>query len=270
MAKHKQADHRAETRGQGLSGLPHVVADSPAYLDLTPFERAVHAEILKRFNGYNNGSIGITFEEIGARLKGPNAGPPNNARIARAIVALMEHGLVAEPTLQSWLQRRARTYRLTYISSGKGPPFKPATNEYCSWEPREAKNDGDAESPRKPQTGDAASPRGNSAGDAQSPTNAKNGSFASSQSTQSGDAQSSLICIPYPPDESGDDPDPVALIRTLVADWWRIAGKTDRLRLAEKIGLEIGELLGFVEGSLDLPFPKVAALQSSLSLARAA
>ncbi len=51
MAKRKQADHRAETRGLGLSGLPHVVADSPSYLALTAFERAVHAEILKRFNG---------------------------------------------------------------------------------------------------------------------------------------------------------------------------------------------------------------------------
>ena len=204
MAKRKQADHRAETRGQGMSGLPHVVSDAPAYLLLTPFERAVHAEILKRFNGYNNGMIAITYEEIGERLKGRNAWPPNNARIAKAVVTLMEHGLIAEPTLQSWLQRRSRTYRLTYISSGKAPPFKPATNEYRVWKPPTEKKNGDAASPRKPRTGDAASLGVNDGGDDRSPTVLKNGSFASAQLKSPGDVKSSLICIPYPPRGDGE------------------------------------------------------------------
>ena len=211
-SKKKQADHRAETRGLGLSGLPHVVADSPAYLALSPFERAVHAEILKRFNGYNNGAIGISYEEIGARLKGRNGGPPNNSRIAKAVATLMGHGLIGEPTPESWMQRRARTYRLTYISSGKAPPFKTATNEYRSWKPQTAKNDGDAASPRKPRVGDSGSPEARHVGDAQSPSVSENRSFASDQFKSPGDAESSLICIPYPPSLSGETAPPSNLL----------------------------------------------------------
>ncbi len=223
MAKRKQADHRAETRGQGLSGLPHVVADSDSYLHLTPFERAVHAEILKRFNGYNNGTIAITYEEIGERLKGRNAWPPNNARIARAVVTLMEHGLIAEPTLQSWLQRRARTYRLTYISSGKSPPFRSATNEYREWKPPLAKFDGDAPSPRKPFVGDAGSSGVILTGDAESPSHLENSSFACDRINSPGDAESSLICIPYPPRIDGEQASPTNL---LAGPW--LAGRCEQ------------------------------------------
>ena len=65
--------------------------------------------------------------------------------------------------------------------------------------------------------------------------------------------------------ETGDDP--VTIMRTSIADWWRTSGKSDRLRLAKKNGLEIGELLSFVEGSRVLAFPKVVALHSSLKAA---
>ena len=133
--KKQRADHRADTRGGPLSGFPHVVADSLAYLSLGPFERAVLAEILRRFNGYNNGQIAITYEEIGNRLKGRNAGRPNNARVARAVARLVGHGLLAEPQPASWVERRSREYRLTFISSGKGPLIQAATNEYLSWKP---------------------------------------------------------------------------------------------------------------------------------------
>lgn len=199
--KRKQADHRADTRGAALSGLPHVVFDSAAYLSLSPFERAVLAEILRRFNGYNNGEIGISYEEIGERLKGSNRSLPNNGRIARAVVALIDRGLIAEPTAESWLQRRARTYRLTFITSGKAPPFRSATNDYLQWTPR-VKNDGDAESPEKPQSGDARSPEAISTGDAGSPDIPKNGSFACDQSSSPGDAGSLLIGKPYPAAET--------------------------------------------------------------------
>jgi hypothetical protein len=195
MAKgRKTADHRADTRGGALSGLPHVVADSAAYLALSPFERCVLAEIIRKFNGYNNGNIGITYEEIGDRLRGPNQCRPNNGRIARAVVQLIEHGLIGEPTPESWLQRRARTYRLTFISSGKAPPFKSASNDYLRWR---AKNVGYAASPEQPSCGDAGSPERVSASDARSPDIPKNGSFAPRCSRSSGDAGSPLIVKPY-------------------------------------------------------------------------
>ena len=200
--KRKQADHRADTRGAALSGLPHAVADSAAYLSLNPFERAVLGEILRKFNGYNNGDLAITYEEFGDRLKGLNKCRPHNRRIADAVAALHERGLIDEPTPHSWLQRRARRYRLTFITSGKGPPFKSATNEYLRWTPR-VKNDGDAGSPETPRSGDARSPRGSGTGDAGSPGNLKNGSFACDQSSSSGDAGSLVIVKPYPTPKTG-------------------------------------------------------------------
>lgn len=195
--KRKQADHRADTRGGALSGLPHIVADSAAYLALDPFERAVFAEILRRFNGYNNGSIGITYEEIGERLKGRNRGRPNNSRIARAVARLVDHGLLGEPEPHSWMERRAREYRLTFVTSGKAPPFRSATNDYLRWTPIEAKNVGDGASPRKAQSGDAGSLRRLRSSDARSPSVPKNGSFACPPAFVSGDAASLLIGKPY-------------------------------------------------------------------------
>jgi hypothetical protein len=191
-----------------LSGLPHAVSDSAAYLSLTPFERAVFGEILRRFNGYNNGAIGITYAEIGERLKGSNKSLPNNHRIALAIVALFERGLIAEPTAGSWSERLAREYRITFIGSGKGPPFRPATNEYLQWSPTK-KNVGDVSSPDGPVLGDAGSPEASSTGDAGSPENLKNGSFACLSPGSSGDAGSLLILEPSQgtPFEDGEEPD---------------------------------------------------------------
>lgn len=198
MAKKRyQADHRADTKGGALSGLPHVVVDSPAYLALSPFDRCVLGEILRRFNGYNNGSIALSYEELGDRLRGSNRARPNNGRLARSIVALIDHGLLAEPTPGSWLQRRAREYRLTFISSGKAPPYRPATNEYRKWEPTKEKIVGYAASPERPLCGDAGSPEVIPAGDAGSPENVENGSFACPPISSSGDAGSLLICKPY-------------------------------------------------------------------------
>lgn len=224
MAKKRyQADHRADTRGQAISGLPHAVADAPAYLSLSTFDRAVFAEIVRRFNGFNNGDIAITYEEIGARLKGPNRCAPNNARIAVAVANLVMHGLIDEPSPQSWVQRRARRYRLTFISSGKAPPYRQATNDYLRFTPQIAKNDGDAPSPRKPTTGDAGSPKAPTASDAGSPSKSKNGSFALGQTQSSGDAGSLVICKPYPPREMGEAFTPPILHMTpsnLIAGPW--------------------------------------------------
>lgn len=198
MSRRKpRSDHRADTRGGPLSGLPHAVSDSATYLHLEPFDRCVLAEILRKFNGYNNGEIGVSYEQIGERLRGPNKCRPNNGRIARSIVRLIEHGFLGEPTPESWLQRRARSYRLTFISSGKRPPFKAATNDYLRWTTAKAKIDGDAASPKQRPCDDARSPERPHIGDAASLTNVENGSFASAKFRSPGDARSPLIGKPY-------------------------------------------------------------------------
>ena len=198
MAKTKnRADHRADTRGKPLSGLPHVVADSEAYLALTVFERAVLGEILRKFNGYNNGLIAVSYEQIGDRLKGRNTSRPNNGRIGRAVAKLVEHGLLAEPTPGSWLERRAREYRFTFISSGKVPPFRSATNEYLSWRAKD-KYDDDVASPTTRLTGDHQSLTDRRPGNGGSSEESKIRSFAQAAIQAVGDAGSLLIDKPYP------------------------------------------------------------------------
>ncbi|RVQ65732.1 hypothetical protein EKN06_12415 [Croceicoccus ponticola] len=129
MANKKwKADHRADTRGEGLIGLPKCVYGSAAYRDLDLYARAVLMEILSRFNGYNNSEIGISYREIGEGL-----GNQNFARIAQAVADLMEHGLVDIGHEAVWKERHSRQYRLTWIMSGKPPFTAKATNDYLDW-----------------------------------------------------------------------------------------------------------------------------------------
>ena len=126
--KKYSADHRADTRGDGLIGLPKIVHKSEAYRSLDLYGRAVLLAILSRFNGYNNGQIGCSYRELGEDL-----GNQNYSRIARAIADTIERGLLDIAAESIWKERHSRQYRLTFISSGSSPFIKPATNEYRDW-----------------------------------------------------------------------------------------------------------------------------------------
>ena len=126
--KKYRADHRADTRGDGLIGLPKVVFKSAAYRSLDLYGRAVLLSILSRFNGYNNGAIGCSYREIGEDLGNQNFG-----RIAKAIADCMARGLLDIAAESIWKERHSRQYRLTFIASGNPPFIKPATNEYRDW-----------------------------------------------------------------------------------------------------------------------------------------
>lgn len=62
---------------------------------------------------------------------------------------------------------------------------------------------------------------------------------------------------------------PVDLMRATITEWWRLANRKKRLRLAEQHKLQIDELIDFIRGG-DLPFPKVCEIRSSLTAERAA
>ena len=128
-----KADHRADTRGEGLIGLPKCVKHSEAYRSLDLYARAVLIEILDRFNGYNNGQIGCSYREIAEGL-----GNKNFTRIARAVADCMERGLLDIAHEAVWKERHSRQYRLTWIMSGKPPFTAKATNEYLGWSEKKA------------------------------------------------------------------------------------------------------------------------------------
>ena len=129
--KKYRTDHRADTRGDGLIGLPKVVHKSAAYRSLDLYGRAVLLEILSRFNGFNNGQIGCSVREIGEAL-----GNQNYRRISKAIADCMQRGLLDIAADSIWKERKSRQYRLTFITSGKAPPYRAATNDYRSWKPQ--------------------------------------------------------------------------------------------------------------------------------------
>ena len=125
--KHK-AEHVADTRGKGWTGIPHAVMDSLAYQQLSMDARSILFEIVRKFNGYNNGKIGIGYREFAARLnrKGFHF-------IAPAIGELIEHGLVDVTAAQSWVDKRVREYRLTFITTAIRGHLGAASNEYLDW-----------------------------------------------------------------------------------------------------------------------------------------
>ena len=124
-----KADHRADTRGLRFLGIPHAVLKSPAYLHLSLFARAVLIEVLLRFTGYNNGEIAVSQRQVAERLRNSNY-----RKIGRAFIELFQHGLVDVSVEGTWLPRRARQFRLTFVSTGKGKHVA-ATNDYLHWSP---------------------------------------------------------------------------------------------------------------------------------------
>lgn len=133
MARRKRWDapHRADLRGKGFAGIPQAVLDSLAYQHLSLIERAILVEIIRTFNGSNNGRIGISYKTLARRLNRKNEVP-----FAPAIGKLLSHGLVAVGNEANWSMRRAREYRLTFISTSDAQSRPvPATNEYASWTP---------------------------------------------------------------------------------------------------------------------------------------
>ncbi|MBW0145537.1 hypothetical protein [Sphingomicrobium clamense] len=204
--KRHQPRDRADLRGGTFIGLPSTVADSPAYVDLEPYDRAVLLEIMRAFNGGNNGKIGISYATIGKRL-----GSRNNRRISQAMGRLITHGMIAEPTDHSWTERRAREYRLTFISTTDGRGMStPATNDYRHWTPDREKISGDAPTLETPSSGDAQTPEPVWTGDAGTPTTFHSPSKEPKGGDgQSGDGETLHILKPYGGEQLGDENTPL-------------------------------------------------------------
>lgn len=163
--KKKQAPCRPSTLGKkGFAGIPITVMESLAYRRLHLRSRAILFEIAARMNGYNNGNIVLSYEQI------RDATGCCNRDIAGAMNQLWRHGLIAFKECENWNQHRAREYRLTFVSSVSGSFILPATNDYLTWiEPpiqaRKQKKLGDTVQPATPSAGDKVQPARQSAGD---------------------------------------------------------------------------------------------------------
>ena len=159
MSKKKpQAPCRPSTLGKkGFAGIPIAVMESPAYRGLHLRSRAILFEIAARMNGYNNGKIVLSYEQI------REATGCCNRDIAVAMAQLWRHGLIEFRECENWNQHKAREYRLTFVSSVSGNAILPATNDYLAWTAPPAltsrrKKLGDTVQPATPCAGDKVQP----------------------------------------------------------------------------------------------------------------
>jgi hypothetical protein len=57
---------------------------------------------------------------------------------------------------------------------------------------------------------------------------------------------------------------PIDAMRAAIGEWWRIAKPKERIGLAKKHKIEVGELSSFVAGLCDLPIQKAIALRTAV------
>ncbi|MGZ2411117.1 hypothetical protein ACUXST_000514 [Sphingomonas sp. F9_3S_D5_B_2] len=127
MPKRSKAPHRADARGGGFMLIPHALADSDAFRTLPFRSRAVLLALLRRFDGYNNGRIGLSTRKLADAL-----GTTNYSANSEALGYLVARGIVAVERVGERGSRRSREFRLTFISTGEGPG-EHASNDYLSW-----------------------------------------------------------------------------------------------------------------------------------------
>ena len=136
MSKRRSTGQRADSRGKEFCLLPHVLIDSDAWQFATTQERSLVIAIFRRFNGSNNGAISYSAREAARDLvAGSNKSDEekgNSGRAARLLKAITDKGFIAIATYHPKLERKAREYRLTFVSSGERGQIA-ATNDYLDW-----------------------------------------------------------------------------------------------------------------------------------------
>jgi hypothetical protein len=195
MVKKRISDDRADTRGGGWVGIPQCVVDSPAYRDLTVTARAVLIEIVRRFNGYNNGGIVVSQRQIAEGLK-----TSNFRKIVAAVDELMTHGLIGVPVESLWKERKAREYRLTFVSTSDSGSLSRATNDYDHWRPTGKFGADKASAEPAKSAAEASSAVRKFDDEASTRISAHRGKLASKRKPAADEA-SSLIVKPYPDDD---------------------------------------------------------------------
>ncbi|QUM70853.1 hypothetical protein [Sphingopyxis granuli] len=116
--------HKPDTRGSGFTMIPHVPLDA-LLVTVSPRAVAVAFAILRRFNGYNNGHIGMSMRDIAEAI-----GSANNPANAAAIDELERTGFLRVSRFPHG-QRRANEYGFTFISYGPNGEH-PATHDYLA------------------------------------------------------------------------------------------------------------------------------------------
>jgi len=125
MVKHNKTGRSTNIIGGRVIALPYSVIESPGYLNTTPMAKCVFIEIMRLYNGSNNGMIAVSCRSVGARLN------VNHVTVARAIKNIINCGLLRLTKDSNFSKKRkAAEYRLTHVRCNK--TNMPPSMEYKS------------------------------------------------------------------------------------------------------------------------------------------
>jgi len=110
--------------------LPHSVIETRAWLALTCVARSAFIELLKLYNGINNGRLAMSSRTLAQRLR------TSKDTAARALNELEEKRFIDVMTVGSFAtkQRRASEYRVTFRRCDK--TYELPSHAYARWSPR--------------------------------------------------------------------------------------------------------------------------------------
>jgi DNA-binding transcriptional ArsR family regulator len=128
MPRGRGHDHQGRSKREARHiRLYHWLLDTPAWKDLDANCRCIYLELLRRYNGSNNGRIPLSVREIADQLR------IGSSTASRALRALQAHGFIAV-SIRGRFERRDRhatQWRLTEFAcnaTGELP-----TKEFTRW-----------------------------------------------------------------------------------------------------------------------------------------
>lgn len=113
----------SKKKGERFVALPYNMLNSEAFLDLHPQSVRTFIELKKRYNGFNNGEISLSYLEVSkiAKCSKNTAG--------RRLKELESHGFIKKTKSGMFTYRLASEYCLTCEENGNGKK----TNEWKEW-----------------------------------------------------------------------------------------------------------------------------------------
>lgn len=126
--KRKARSEKADVRGGMYFRLPHCLMDHPAFRTASFRAQTALGVLGRRHNGFNNGRITMSSQELAIGLN-----CQNHRANSAAMRELMTRGLVELMKDHPRGSRLAREYRLTFVSTMRAGQIQPATNEYLQW-----------------------------------------------------------------------------------------------------------------------------------------
>jgi hypothetical protein len=109
MAKHNKTG-RSKFPGGSFIQTPHYLFDCFAWTQLSVTARCAWHEVVRKFNGSNNGRLAVSTRDLGERLR------VSKDTAGRALKELVTYGFLAIMKQSSFnIKRLATEYRLTHL-----------------------------------------------------------------------------------------------------------------------------------------------------------